>query len=87
MVLMSAGKKARSQSVIINRGIESGGSIGGMKKAGTANLGYWKTGNAPLPRRFPGCICNESKEFYMRVTTRHPLQRNRNNMNVGRGHM
>ena len=82
---MSAGKNARRQTAIINRGIESKGSVGGDKNAGLASTMYWKTGNGPLPRNFPGCLCNATIEFALRQTTRHPFQRNRRGANPGRG--
>jgi hypothetical protein len=85
MVLMSAGKAARNQSVIINRTVQSGGSVGGNKKTGTASSAYWSNGNTPLPTNFPVCLCDTSVKFAMAVTTRAPFQRRRNGANVGRG--
>lgn len=82
---MSAGKAARNQSAIINRTNQSGGSVGGVKKTGSASRAYWSNGNTPLPTNFPACVCSTTVAFNMLVTTRNPFQRNRNGANVGRG--
>jgi hypothetical protein len=59
---------------IVGRGIQSGGSIGGNKKAGTVNYGVsWSRGNmgnflVRAPQRTPSVL------FMLLNTTRHPVQ-------------
>lgn len=88
MVLMSAGKKARHQADIVNRTIQSGGSVGGDKKPGIVNYGpSWQRGNqGNILSRAPKNI-NPSIFFNMNVTTRSPYQRRRSAPIGGRGMM
>ena len=74
---------------IANRTGQSGGSVGGVKKAGTVQYGpTWTRGNmGNYLRRAPQGCCNNSVVFAITQTTRHPVQRRRNGYAVGRGQM
>ena len=74
---------------IANRTGQSGGSVGGVKKAGTVQYGpTWTRGNmGNYLRRAPQGCCNNSVVFAITHTTRHPVQRRRNGYAVGRGQM
>ena len=76
-------------STIANRTGQSGGSVGGVKKAGTVQYGAtWGRGNmGNYLRRAPQGCCDNNIFFAITKTTRHPLQRNRNGYGVGRGQM
>jgi len=80
--------RARFVDVITNRGIQSGGSIGGVKKTGTwtgqpfmkvTNVGNKWTYRAP--QRQP------SVAFSLLNTTRRPVQYNRNGYAVSHSGM
>ena len=74
---------------IANRTGQSGGSVGGVKKAGTIQYGpTWSRGNmGNYLRRAPQGCCDTSVVFAITHTTRHPVQRRRNGYSVGRGQM
>lgn len=81
--------RARYVDVITNRGLQSGGSVGGVKKAGTVQYGpTWSRGNMGnfLNRAPQGC-CNNSVAFAIRNTTRRPVQYNRNGYAVSHSGM
>ena len=66
--------RGRYVDVIVNRGIESGGSVGGNKKPGIVTFGVtWQRGNmgnylVRAPHSIP------SLAFILTNTTRHPWQ-------------
>ena len=71
--------RGRYVDVISNRGIQSGGSIGGVKKAGIWTgqpfMSVYNVGNAytyRAPQRIPSVF------FSLLFTTRNPVQYNRN---------
>lgn len=74
---------------IANRTGQSGGSVGGVKKAGTVQYGpTWTRGNmGNYLRRAPQGCCDNNIFFAITKTTRNPVQRNRNGYGVGRGQM
>jgi hypothetical protein len=74
---------------IANRTGQSGGSVGGVKKAGTVQYGAtWGRGNmGNYLRRAPQGCCDNNIFFAITKTTRNPVQRNRNGYGVGRGQM
>ena len=76
-------------STIANRTGQSGGSVGGVKKAGTGQYGAtWGRGNmGNYLRRAPQGCCDNNIFFAITKTTRNPVQRNRNGYGVGRGQM
>ena len=81
--------RGRYVDVITNRGLQSGGSVGGVKKAGTVQYGpTWTRGNMGnyLSRAPQGC-CNNSVIFAIRNTTRNPVQQNRNGYAVSHSGM
>jgi len=76
--------RGRYVDVITNRGIQSGGSVGGVKKAGTVQYGpTWTRGNmGNYLRRAPQGCCNNSLAFALYKTTRNPVQQNRNGYSI-----
>ena len=82
MAYMSGAKAARSQEALSNRGIESGGNVGGSKNAGFGlmvsmrpyNIGY--TAMARVPHT------GYSVQFALRNTTRNPVQQRRNGNSI-----
>ena len=76
--------RGRYVDIIAGRTGQSGGSIGGVKKAGTVQYGTtWMSGNMSnfLRRVDRGC-CNKTPLFLLTRTTRNPLQYNRNGYSV-----
>lgn len=80
--------RGRYVDAISNRTIQSGGSIGGVKKAGVfAGSVAWPQGNMGshvfyrAPQRQP------SVTFALRNTTRNPVQQNRNGYAVSHSGM
>lgn len=72
--------RGRYVDITTNRGLQSGGSVGGVKKSGTVQYGpTWTRGNMGnyLNRAPQGC-CNQSLLFALYKTTRNPVQYNRN---------
>jgi len=77
MVLMTSQfGRARYANTIVNRTIQSGGSVGGNKKPGTVTYGpTWSRGNqGNYLRRAPQGCCNTGVVFALTTTTKHPLQ-------------
>lgn len=71
--------RGRYVDVLVNRGIQSGGSIGGVKKAGMWTgqpfMSVYNIGNAytyRIPQRQPNLL------FSLGNTTRNPVQYRRN---------
>ena len=68
--------RARNSNKITGRTVQSGGSVGGDKKAGILNYGVsWSRGNMGnfLSRAPHGC-CNQSIRFALYHTTKYPTQ-------------
>jgi len=82
-IIVSHNRKRGSGSridALTNRTAQSGGSLGGNKKAGTVQFGTtWMRGNMGnyLRRVDRGC-CNRGPLFAMYNTTRYPVQYKRN---------
>lgn len=76
--------RGRYVDVTVNRTIQSGGSVGGVKKSGTVQYGpSWPRGNmGNFLRRAPQGCCNQNIFFNLRNTTRNPVQYNRNGYSV-----
>ena len=80
--------RARYANTIVNRTAQSGGSVGGNKKAGLfgGSVG-WPVGNMGshvfwrAPQRPPTLIQS------MLLTTKHPVQRRRNGYSISHGQM
>ena len=68
--------RARYANTIVNRTAQSGGSVGGNKKAGIVTYGAtWTRGNmGNYLRRAPQGCCNQSIVFALANSTKHPLQ-------------
>ena len=66
--------RGRYVDIIVNRGLESGGSVGGNKKAGIVNYGpTWSRGNmGNFLIRAPATT--PTLQFMLTHTTRHPWQ-------------
>jgi len=80
--------KGRYVNTIANRTLQSGGSVGGVKKAGTfAGSVAWPQGNMGshvfyrAPQRQPSLL------FSLTNTTRNPVQQNRNGYAVSHSGM
>ena len=72
--------RGRYVDTISNRGLASGGSVGGNKKSGSVQYGpSWPRGNmGNFLRRAPQGCCPRSIAFNLYNTTRNPLQYSRN---------
>jgi len=79
--------RARYANIITNRTGQSGGSVGGVKKAGIITFGpTWKRGNmgnylVRAPQTTP------TLAQIITLTTLHPVQRRRNGYAVSHGMM
>jgi hypothetical protein len=79
--------RGRYVEAIANRTLQSGGSIGGVKKAGTGLPVFMKVFNVGnkysyrIPQRQPNIL------FSLRNTTRNPVQYNRNGYAVSHSGM
>lgn len=67
--------RARYANTITGRTGQSGGSVGGEKKAGIVNGVWWNRGNmGNFMDRAPRGCCNQSIQFALFTTTRFPTQ-------------